>query len=161
MIFIYIYINIQEYNNSNKAVIQDILSQFCTLLQTLPCYSFFYAAARVGFRQSMYEFAEPDVDTMYEIPLILEVLAERTLSVTVQMVPLVNGIDRATAELDFTFQTQTVTFQPLQSTQQVSFTIRSDDIPENLEGFTLYKGTEVANGTNATTTIVIVDTGGE
>ena len=140
---------------------QDILFLSCTLLQTLPCYSFINAAARVGFRQSMYEFAEPEVDTMYEIPLILEVLAERTLSVTVQMVPLVNGIDRATAELDFTFQTQTVTFQPLQSTQQVSFTIRSDDIPENLEGFTLYKGTEVANGTNATTTIVIVDTGGE
>ena len=109
----------------------------------------------------MYEFAEPDVDTMYEIPLILEVLAERTLSVTVQMVPLVNGIDRATAGLDFTFQTQTVTFQPLESTQQVSFTIRSDGIPENLEGFTLYKGTEVANGTNATTTIVIVDADGE
>ena len=109
----------------------------------------------------MYEFAEPKVDTMYEIPLILEVLAERTLSVTVQMVPLVNGIDRATAGLDFTFQTQTVTFQPLQSTQQVSFTICSDDIPENLEGFTLYKGTEVANGTNATTTVVIVDTDGE
>ena len=109
----------------------------------------------------MYEFAEPEIDTVYEIPLILEVLAERTLSVTVQMVPLVNGIDRATAGLDFTFQTQTVTFQPLQSTQQVSFTIHSDDIPENLEGFTLYKGTEVANGTNATTTIVIVDTDGE
>jgi len=98
---------------------------------------------------------------MYEIPLILEVLAERTLSVTVQMVPLVNGIDRATAGLDFTFQTQTFTFQPLQSTQQVSFTIRSDGIPENLEGFTLYKGTEVANGTNATTTIMIVDADGE
>ena len=98
---------------------------------------------------------------MYEIPLILEVLAERTLSVTVQMVPLVNGIDRATAGLDFTFQTQTVTFQPLDSTQQVSFTIRSDGIPENSEGFTLYKGTEVANGTNATTTIVIVDADGE
>ena len=109
----------------------------------------------------MYEFAEPDVDTMYEIPLILEVLAERTLSVTVQMVPLVNGMNRATAGLDFTFQTQTVTFQPLESTQQVSFTIRSDDIPENSEGFTLYKGTEVANGTNATTTIVIVDADGE
>ena len=41
MIFIYIYINIQEYNNSNKAVIQDILSQSCTLLQILLCYSFF------------------------------------------------------------------------------------------------------------------------
>ena len=109
----------------------------------------------------MYEFAEPDVDTMYEIPLILEVLAERTLSVTVQMVPLVNGIDRATAGLDFPFQTQTVTLQPLESTQQVSFTIRSDGIPENLEGFTLYKGTEVANGTNATTTIMIVDADGE
>ena len=107
----------------------------------------------------MYEFAEPEINTIYDIPLILEVLAERTLSVTV--VPLVNGIDRATAGLDFTFQTQTVTFQPLQSTQQVSFTIHSDDIPEILEGFTLYKGTEVANGTNATTTIVIVDTGGE
>ena len=142
-------------------MIQDILSQSCTLLQILPCYLFFHTAARVGFRQSMYEFAEPDIDTMYEIPLILEVLAERTLSVTVQMVPLVNGIDRATAGLDFTFQTQTFTFQPLQSTQQVSFTIRSDGIPENLEGFTLYKGTEVANGTNATTTIMIVDADGE
>ena len=109
----------------------------------------------------MYEFAEPKVDTMYEIPLILEVLAEWTLSVTVQMVPLVDGINRATTGLDFTFQTQTVTFQPLESTQQVSFTIHSDEIPENLEGFTLYKGTEVANGTNATTTVVIVDTDGE
>ena len=39
--------------------------------------------------------------------------------------------------------------------------IHSDDIPENLEGFTLYKGTEVANGTNATTTTVITDTHGE
>ena len=109
----------------------------------------------------MYEFAEPEVNTMHEIPLILEVLADHRLVVTVQMVPLVNGIDRATTAEDFNFQAQTITFQPLERTKQVSFTIRSDDIPENLEGFTLYKGAEVANGTNATTTIVITDTDGE
>ena len=39
--------------------------------------------------------------------------------------------------------------------------IHSDDIPENLESFTLCKGTEVAHGTNATTTTVITDTHGE
>ena len=142
-------------------MIQNILLQSCTLLQTLPCYSFLYAVAKVGFRQSMYEFAEPEVDTIHEIPLILEVLADHPLVVTVQMIPLVNSIDRATTAEDFTFQAQTFTFQPLEHTKQVSFTIRSDDIPENLEGFTLYKGTEVANGTNATTTIVITDTDGE
>ena len=108
----------------------------------------------------MYEFAEPEVDTIHEIPLILEVLADHPLVVTVQMIPVVNGIDRATAE-DFTFQAQTLTFQPLQRTKQVSFMILSDDIPENSEGFTLYKGTEIANGTNATTTIVITDTDSE
>ena len=108
----------------------------------------------------MYEFAEPEVDTIHEIPLILDILADHPLVVTVQMVPLVNNIDRATAAEDFTFQAQTFTFQPLQRTKQVSFTILSDDIPENLEGFTLYKGTELANGTNATTTIVITDTDG-
>ena len=109
----------------------------------------------------MYEFAEPEVDTIHEIPLILEVLADHPLVVTVQMIPLVISIDRATATEDFTFQAQTFTFQPFEHTKQVSFAILSDDIPENLEGFTLYKDTEVANGTNATTTIVIVDTDGE
>ena len=123
--------------------------------------TFLHADAKVGFRQSMYEFAEPEVDTIHEIPLILEVLADHPLVVTVQMIPLVISIDRATAAEDFIFQAQTFTFQPFERTKQVSFTIRSDDIPENLEGFTLYKGTEVANGTNATTTIVITNTSGE
>lgn len=100
------------------------------------------------------------MDESYEIPLILEVLSDRTLSVVVQLVPLVNGVDEATTQ-DFSFQSQTIIFQPRESSKNVSFMIRSDDIPESSEGFSLFKGTNIDNGTFPTTTIVINDTDGE
>ena len=151
-----------DYNYSNKVVIQDICHSLVLYYEHyLGTHFSMHADAKVGFRQSVYEFAEPEVDTIHEIPLILEVLADHRLVVTVQMIPLVISIDRATATKDFTFRAQTFTFQPLERTKQVLFTILSDDIRENLEGFTLYKETEVANGTNATTTIVITDTSSE
>ena len=116
-----------------------------------------HTVPRVGFENERYEFPEPDVDEFREIPLILEVLSERTLSV---IVSLVNGVGEASAQ-DFSFQTQTITFQPLERSKNVSFTILSDDIPENLEDFTLVKGSNINNGTFPTTTIVITDTDGE
>jgi hypothetical protein len=135
----------------------NVCSLYSTSLLVLDsqCYICYYAAIRIGFELSRYEFLEPEfeefIDEFYipESGLLINgpvylakennVTTEQTFQIIIQIsnvAPPGEGIQPATPEEDYQAnQLSTINFPPTIQRQNFQFTLLTDDTPEDTEAF--------------------------